>query len=181
MFPVLQGLLLCTRFAPCRSCFKNATRITSKSRTATLHKRTSPHWKGFPKSIQVHNCAVKKLYLTAALNCIKKWPAENTSSLVSMQPQKMTAYDNCTIPERNKVKIETVNSAFWRRHNMPLSSLYRCQKFDHHSSPRNWTRFDRAEQTPGWGAVQAQSPPNRFDLTTPLAQISVEIWVRIGR
>ena len=193
MFPVLQGLLLCTRFAPCRSCFKNATRITSKSRTATLHKRTSPHWKGFPKSIQVHNCAVKKLYLTAALNCIKKWPADNTSSLVSMQPQKMTAYDNCTIPERNQVRIEAVITAFWCPHNAPLCSPSRQQKSDLHSSPRNSAQLLRvarrhlksqsyAERTPGRGAIQAQSALQTIQLTPPpRTNFFSEIWVLTRR
>jgi hypothetical protein len=49
---------------------------------------------------------LKKLYLTAALICIKKWPAKDPYSSVSMQPQKVTAHDNCTIPERNQVKID---------------------------------------------------------------------------
>jgi len=79
-----------------------------------------------------------------ALNCIKKCPAKNSSSPVSMQPQIMTTYNSCTVSERNWVRIKTVNSAFWRRHNVPLSRPYRCQNFDH-SWPQNWTHRQ------GWG------------------------------
>jgi hypothetical protein len=55
------------------------------------------------------------------------------SSSVSMQPQKITAHDNRTIPERDQVIIETINSSFLRRHDVPLSSPSRRQKSDPHN------------------------------------------------
>jgi len=51
--------------------------------------------------------------------------------------QKVAGQKSCTIPERNQVRVETVNSAFRGRHDVPLCSPSRHQKSDPHSSPRN--------------------------------------------
>ena len=93
---------------------------------------------------RVRHYAVK-YKLSAALKCPKKPPAKNPSLSVSMQPQKTTAHDNCTISGRNQVRIETVNAAFRGRHNAPLCSPSRHQKSDPHSSPRNSADLERVQ------------------------------------
>jgi hypothetical protein len=64
-----------------------------------------------------------------------------------MQPQKATAHDNCTIPERNQARIKTVNSAFSGRHNAPLCSPSHHQKSDPHRLPQNSTTCRSAPAT----------------------------------
>ena len=102
MFPFLQ---LCRKRVSCAlalhhamqtlSCFKNATRKSRTGRSKSMHgppltARASHN----PFSVLRNNNTKQK---TVAFDSNKKWPAKNSSSSVSMQPQKITAHDNCTI------------------------------------------------------------------------------------
>ena len=80
----------------------------------------------------------RKILVYNSGNKLPEKDAYRKSLLVGLQAAtNISAEHNCTNPQRNQVRIKTVNSTLNRRHSVPLFSPSRHQKSDRPCSPRD--------------------------------------------